>query len=144
MKICFLYCHHISNLIWICWQGSSFLLIIGIEIAILAHSFCIIHLISVWTFIRKRCSTIQVITMIAHTFCIVLHLYMLTSSNCSYLSCSSLDNSIWIRCWFLRWCLLYFLWISLNLVLCKLDILLQLCFVIFQFVFLHSFIFVLF
>ena len=58
----------------------SFLgVIVRIKITILAATFGISQFISVWAFGRKSIATIQVITMIAHTLRIMLHICMLAS-----------------------------------------------------------------
>ena len=81
------------------------------------------------------------ITMIAHSFCIVLLFSMFTSCNSCNLPSSSLDNSVWIRNWFLSWRLFNLLWFIFNFVFRKLDVLLELLLIIFQFVFLQLFLF---
>ena len=56
-------------------------MIVAIEITVLTHPLSIYHLVLVLAFGRQGTSAIEVITMIAHPLCIVLHIRMRAPSH---------------------------------------------------------------
>ena len=48
--------------------------IVTIKVTVLTHSLGIYHLVLVWALGSQAASTIQVVAMVAHALCIVLHL----------------------------------------------------------------------
>ena len=58
--------------------------IVTIKVTVLTHSLGIYHLVLVWALGSQAASTIQVVAMVAHTFCIMLHLSVRAPSHCFF------------------------------------------------------------
>ena len=56
--------------------GVFFVFVVSIEITVLTHAFGVGHSISMRTFGRKAGSSIEMVTVITHTFCIMLCILM--------------------------------------------------------------------
>ena len=59
-------------------------MIVTIKVTVLTHSLGVYHLVLVRALGSQAASTIQVVAMVAHTFCIVLHLSVRAPSHCLF------------------------------------------------------------